>query len=801
MKNNTARASTDGTQDEHGRCASSVMRRTQRIGAVALGLFATITTGTVRGQGMANGTGATDSTLQEIVVTAEKHNSTIQETPISISAISGEQLQAQGISDVKGVIAEVPGISIRSAGPGQTELEARGLASNGGSSPTVGFYLDETPFYPAPITPIGRVVIDPNLFDLNRVEVLRGPQGTLYGSGSMGGTIRLITNKPELDKWAVNIDSSVSYTPAGGINPGFNAMFNVPLVSDAVALRVVFTQQYTGGWINRDVLANFPYPGSPCAGWSGGCVRGNVLAAASSQTITNVNWENLTGGRASLLFKPNDRFSIDAFGMYQTIRSGGYSEYDQPPGSGFETHYQPANIPEPFNDSFGLVGATLAYDLDTAQFTSATSYWHRSEEQTEDSTESMESVLATFFGVHQFVPNGFTENDNTNQISEELRLSSNGSSPLQWVGGAFYSKTDSSYINYQASPEFAYLSAGGHASNPTGIIYQGNNPYRISQYALFGEASYRLFDVWKATLGLRWYDYKTTSDQEQSGILSLTGNASQLFANFQTSSHGYTPKFNLAYLPTDNLTLYATASKGFRPGGINLVIPAGLGCTLTNSSYSPDSIWNYEAGEKARFLNRRITIDSDVYYIRWLNVQQAVSQPCGFSVTANAGDARSYGAELETSAQLTSHLTLSLTGAYTNAKINKVNPTISVADPNLVDGFPILNIPNYTESTALSFAQPLTSTYDFTARISNSYVGSSTDIAYSYQQLHPYDIVDLRLGATSSTWSTYFFVTNLTDTRAELSVNTTSFAWNIPSLTRVATNQPRTFGVEGSFKY
>ena len=192
-----------------------------------------------------------DESLQEIVVTAEKRNSTIQDTPISLTAITGDQLQAQGISDMKGVIAEVPGISMRTSGPGQTELEMRGLASSGGSSPTVGFYLDDAPLTAPPFTPTGKVVIDPDLFDLNRVEVLRGPQGTLYGSGSMGGTIRLIPNEPDLQNVEGNVDTLISGTQGGGANPGVNAMFNVPLVDGVLALRVVLTEKYTSGWINQ----------------------------------------------------------------------------------------------------------------------------------------------------------------------------------------------------------------------------------------------------------------------------------------------------------------------------------------------------------------------------------------------------------------------------------------------------------------------------------------------------------------------------------------------------------------------
>ena len=155
------------------------------------------------------------NTLEEIVVTAEKRESTVQSTPISITAITGDQLQAQGISGIEGIIAQVPGISMRTSGPGQTELEMRGLASSGGASPTVGFYLDEVPLTGPPFTPLGKVVIDPDLFDLNRVEVLRGPQGTLYGAGSMGGTIKLITNEPDLGKFGGDVDTLLIRNPRG----------------------------------------------------------------------------------------------------------------------------------------------------------------------------------------------------------------------------------------------------------------------------------------------------------------------------------------------------------------------------------------------------------------------------------------------------------------------------------------------------------------------------------------------------------------------------------------------------------
>lgn len=203
---------------------------------------------------------------------------------------------------------------------------------------------------------------------------------------------------------------------------------------------------------------------------------------------------------------------------------------------------------------------------------------------------------------------------------------------------------------------------------------------------MFGEGSYKFTDSWKLTTGVRWYDFKTDVDEWQNGIGTATGNASSTVAAFSTTAHGFNPKVNLSYEPTHDLNVYASASKGFRPGGVNLPIPSNLGCTLTQETYKPDSIWDYELGEKANFLDRRLSVNGDIFYIDWTDVQQEVNQGSGYPLTANAGKARSYGTELEVSTLLTSELTLSVSGTYTNAKLTQVNPALSAADSALVPG-------------------------------------------------------------------------------------------------------------------
>src|SRR6202451_3146169 len=258
--------------------------------------------------------------LTEIVVTAEKRESTVQKTPISMTAISGADLQAEGLSDMTSVAQQVPGISFKTSGPGQTEFEMRGLTSTGGESPTVGFYLDDAVLTPAAMAQNGKTVIDPSLFDLNRGEVLRGPQGTLYGAGSMGGTIKLVTNQPDPHAFATNVEVIGSGTTGGGgFNHTENVMVNIPLVQDVVALRLVGTDKYIDGWIDRKVLSPFP------AEVDNSAARGDVAGAPVSADYEHSNWERLRSGRATLLIQPTDRLSITVGYMHQSLTQAGQS--------------------------------------------------------------------------------------------------------------------------------------------------------------------------------------------------------------------------------------------------------------------------------------------------------------------------------------------------------------------------------------------------------------------------------------------------------------------------------------------
>jgi outer membrane receptor protein involved in Fe transport len=744
--------------------------------------------------------------LAEVIVTAEKRNSTVQSTPISLTAVTGEQMQQQGLSRIEDLALETPGISMRSAGPGQTEYEMRGLPSSGGAAPTVGFYLDETPLTAPAAALNGKVTIDPDLFDLNRVEVLRGPQGTLYGSSSMGGTIKLVTNQPKFNQFEGAAQTNLSDTTGGGLNYGGSAMINLPLVDDVAAVRLVGTDKYTDGFIDYKVVQPFPIGPNNGTCIFGSCVRGAVTSAPVVQNTPGANSQRVTGGRLSGRLALNDAFDAELMVMHQQISMGGFSQVDIPPGPDVAlTHYQPFAIAEPYRDRFTLYSGTLKYSFAFAELTSATSYWTRDSRFTGDNSETFQSLWSAFYGLTTLLPVAYTENDHSQQTSEEIRLASSGNGPWTWIIGGYLANFTSVFNQYVANPAYANYSTGGPGANPLGVEYQANNPYHVKQYAGFGETTYAFTETLKGTVGVRWYKYDTDMTFEQSGVFSQSGNASPYTGQIATSERGINPKFNLAYIPDGNLTLYSTISKGFRPGGVNLPVPTNICGTQVPLSYSPDSLWNYEVGEKARLLDGRLTVNSDIYYIRWKGVQQFLTLSCGYPYSANAGNAESYGPELEVTTQLTPHLTLSANGAYTKAQIKSVNPSVAGLtlgpSKSLTDGTYLENVPKYTGNLALTYTHPVTDGLKLTARVANVLIGPQYDINYYYTELPSYDLVNLRLGLIGGVFSVYLFADNATNKHALLTINNYAYSIAVPSLTRATVNQPRTVGVDAQIQF
>jgi iron complex outermembrane recepter protein len=736
--------------------------------------------------------------LEEIVVTAEKRESTVQKTPISMTAISEAELQARGLSDFRDVAQETPGVSMKTSGPGQTEFEMRGLTATGGFSPTVGFYVDDAPLTAPAQAAQGKVVIDPDLYDVNRVEVLRGPQGTLYGAGSMGGTIKLVTNQPQLNTVASSAQTTDSGTDGGGFNYGGSAMLNLPLGQDVAAVRFVGTYKYTSGFIDRIVVNPFPLE------TNGGLTRGDVTAAPIEAKYDDVNWEKLQGGRVTLLLKLGDNLTITPGLMYQKISTGGPETVDDPPGNEY-AHYQPFDIAEPMEDNFSIYTLNVKYHFDFADLTSATAKWNRHDEQTQDISETMQFL----FGFPAFTVAGGgigggaqEETDFTDQVSEEIRLASNGTGPFEWLGGFFFSRFNS---NTTSLSNYAGLE---NYFGTTDLIAVGE-PIEITQRALFGELSYLLTDQLKGTLGLRYYRYSSEEETINSGLASIAGGPGTVLEYGSANNKGFNPKVNLAYTVSDDVLLYTTAAKGFRPGGPNSPVPLSgpvqcltgpgnlqsLGLTSAPNQFNPDNVWSYEIGEKARTLGNTFQINSALYYESWTDVQQLVDPSCGFGFTANAGSATVYGSEIEIAANLSPAWTVTQNIGITHATFNQ-----TVEATNTVKGQKLLDVPDFTANTSLIYTTPVSATYNFTARGTYSYIGPMQDITYTRNDLPGYALVNLRSGVASDKFSATLFVSNLANKFAVLTNNTAQTV-NIPTVNRWVVTQPRTIGIDLQVRY
>jgi iron complex outermembrane recepter protein len=751
-----------------------------------------------------------DSGLQEVIVTAEKYKSTIQETPISLSALGGDQLVAAGITNIQGLILDVPGLSVRSAGPGLTEYEARGLASNGGAAPTVGFYLDEIPLSPPALSQSGKVVIDPSLYDIDRVEVLRGPQGTLYGSGSMGGTVKIITNQPKLGVYDGSVEGMLSQTHGGGTNYSGHFMLNLPL-GDKMALRVVAGDQYRSGWLDLVTLNPFPFSLTTTT-------QGNVATAPVTNVIHEANDAQTWVARASLLYQPTEGLAITATAFRQQLVMGGYDLVDGFPTSSaappvYPAHYEAFPLRESIHDAISIFGLTVTANLGFADLTSASSYWERLGKQGEDASESL------YWSNGNLTPNNppvplapviYFEIDPSWQISQEIRLTSRGEGRLHWVAGIFYSDLHSSWNEESHSTLNTQV--------PDGSYFDSFNPYVVKQTAVFADGSFNLTDQWKLAAGVRWYTYKSQQNEYSWGLDGPTPTPPPAALITRASDTGFNPRINLSYEPTKDLNLYTTIARGFRPGGANQILPTGppINCTPGALSFKPDSVWNYEIGEKAKLFGNWLTINGDFYYIKWNGVQQVFTLVCGYQYYDNAGDGRSFGPELEVHAKLSSEWSLSVSAAYTDSKITSPNAAFQnylstlVTTPNGVHPcptsgtctIPILNVAKDTASLSLTYARPLFGDYQLTARIADSYVGSSTDVAYYFgYELPGYNVANARVILAHDKWSAQLFVDNLTNKVALMTANNTSFQFNIPQVVRYSTNQPRTIGTQFNYHF
>jgi len=796
---------------------SSTFARTAMIGV--LGLIAAFDANADTGVT----TGNAASALEEIVVTAQKRVSTVQDTPISITAVTGDDLQARGVASLASLAQGTPGVSLKTEGPSQTEIEMRGMTSSGGNSATVGLYLDDIPLAGPASAQNGHVVIDPDLYDLNRVEILRGPQGTLFGSGSMGGTVRLISNQPVLTEFQGSARSVLSGTDGGGFNHKDSLMVNLPLIDDRLALRVAGTENYTSGWIDRIVADPFPLAGGSPAG----TVRGDVESAPIVKQYPGSNAYQTYAARVTLLWKPTDNLSVTPGYFHTTSMQNGISAYDSDPGT--QAHYQPFDIAEPLMDSLTAYSLNVNYSFTSFDLTSSTARWNRHSVQVEEASEAFNNPAEAityasnyglpnpgYYGASGSGPERGVESDPSHQFSEELRLSSTGSGRASWVAGLYFSDYYSLWTFTGTTPNYSsYMDLGTLAPATTPNWFDAYSPTTIKQYAAFGDGSYALTDELKVDLGARLnhYDYRFSSciSGWGSGYGAATPSCSGLIA---LSSTSFNPKLNLTYTVSPDLMAYATVSTGFRPGGGDAVYPttgAAWGAAFQQqnytsgkwpTTYAPDRVFSYELGEKSRYLDRRLTVNASIYYEDWRH-PQLEAYPNDWALNINGNYVSIYGADVDMLADLGAGFQFEIAAGYLYEYLN--------GGPHWVIT-PVHKMPEVAPESgtiALNYSRQLGGSYLFTARLESAYTGPRYSIFFSdpyefigsYRQVPGYDLVNVRAGVKfHDKWSATAFVDNLTNKRAQLE---SMFTENEPqpSFTRIETNQPLTGGVDLTYRF
>lgn len=716
--------------------------------------------------------------IPEIIITATKRDTSLQETPLSISAVTGASLADSGVQDLSHLTQSVPGLVFEDDGPAATRVTIRGIRSVG--EPTVALYYDETLVSGAigPGNDAGGSTPLVKLFDVQRVEVLRGPQGTLYGSGSMGGTLRVIFNKPDFTyEAAVDADAVATPDARGGYIA--EGMVNVPLISDKLAARAVVYGEDLGGYVDNIYLDEH-----------------------------NINAYHNDGGRILLRFVPTEDLTMDGSYFYQHL-------YVQDPTwyASAGPYNSLAQTQLPVTDRLQIYNLTARWDLHQFVVTAVLSDTERKTADTGDVSAFIENYennpgdCAFFAGggnpcstaqqtafnayVASKVPSALYDVQTISNPTAEVRLSSAGKNFLDWTVGGFFSDRTSHANNSQplADPATGVLLAQPQNNVYTRLIYD-----RLRQLAGFGEGSAHPTDALTLAFGARYFDYTRDVGGSTPLGLNLVGASDSPYRQVSSSQHGWVTKTNLSYQFSNTLLVYATASQGFRPGGVNQVL--GLPNALT--PYQADSLWNYELGTKTSWFDNRLIFDVDGYLIDWTNMQVKGQTPNGaFSFITNAGAARVKGIETDITALPVENLQIQANASILHAALTENQVNANVLGPG-VTGDDIPYVPRFTAGISAQYTLPLTSLLNGMVRIDESYVGLShskfNDSDRFDTELPAYSLTNVRIGVKSphKDWGAYLYVNNLLNKDAITfsSASAISLGQN-----EVTSARPRTIGL------
>ena len=760
--------------------------------------------------------------LEEITVTAQKRSESQQNVPLSMTTFGAAALEEKAINNFFDYATKVPNLAFAPTGDGvgtARTVSIRGVSGNNVTS----FYIDDTPLPDS---------IDPRVLDLDHIEVLRGPQGTLYGARSMGGLVRMVTKEPDINDFSATVHGGLSDTARTG-QPNYtgDGVVNIPVIQDHAALRVSAFYDEEAGYFNRSYCTN------PAAAIALTCTP---LATTGITTVDNVGAIDTYGVAASLTVKFNDALTITPRIMLQRSGYNGFpmADYltDTANGIGYPVPTPAAGVPTPskmvptdftqarwFNvpeggwDDWGLTSIAVHWKTDIGELVSSSSYFSRKVDETEDESDFVYAAITSGAGGTP-EPSGISEIKDYQEFVQEVRFVSALSGPVQFVAGAFYSDTHgrlpfAAYYPPATSPGLDLMLTGAPGVEITpgypNSIFASDFHTDIKEPAVFGEVSYQPIDPLKITAGLRWYQVKNFSQGYELG-LATGGGPAVVSPPTTTTESGVNPKFEADYHLTPDQMVYINGAKGYRPGGIVPIVPSGEAGTATDCTaalkavdpnitiaqtrtFQSDSLWNYEVGTKTEWLEHRLSVDAAAFYIKWKNIQQEILLSCGFQYTANAGAAVSKGGELELRARPTDPFEMSLGLGYQDAKITEAGPE----SPQTV-GSPIYQVPDWTGNGAVSYTTQLTSDWKMVSGADYSYIGRSYsgNNEPSDPRLRPaYRLINARFAFAQGPLEIALVGKNLGNEVANLG-DSRSIAAETPGRPRLFVNQPRTIGVE-----
>ncbi|WP_137870715.1 TonB-dependent receptor [Sphingopyxis sp. 2PD] len=666
---------------------------------------------------LAQEAGAAEDDSNIIIVTATKRDANLQDIPFSINAQTAEDIQKSGAVTLEDLSRNVAGLSVQNLGPGQSQVSVRGVSAGQvvrdqpGVKEQVGVYLDESVISLSLFTP------DIDLYDLNRVETLRGPQGTLFGSGSVGGTIRYITNQPKIGVMEGSVEANLNLVDGDDFGGHLKGAVNVPM-GDTAALRAVGYYTRYGGFINA-------------IGPAGG---------------DDVNSGERYGGRLALTFEPSDNFSITPRVVYQKVTADGFNRQDiynlygnrfttTRPQVTFDEREQYLLLREGFEDETLIADLNLNVGLGGAKLTSVTSYINRDILVSRDASALTGSVSVDlgFPAAGVLLPSNLVDTTDLETWSQEVRIASDNDSPFQWVLGAFYSKVDRVYSQTLPTPGYdavtdAVLGAGTSAAVANGFAanspYNALLPYDIKQFALFGEVSFDLSDAFTATAGGRYYDFKETRSFKSGGLFANGDNRTD-----STKSSGFTPRFLLSYDLSDSVTVNAQASKGFRLGGVNdplnlpLCTPADAALFGGFQDYDDETLWNYELGIKSQ--GRGFTFNAAGFYNDIKNLQVTLDAgSCSSRIVFNVDKAHSMGVEFELGLSPADGLDFNLSGSLIEAEFDTTLPGVLATATGIREGNRLPSVPKFQLSASGSYEWPIGDAANMYVAASFQHVGT-----------------------------------------------------------------------------